>query len=90
MSEDRWSVWRNGTVDWVVARTPEEAHRCSLEAIGEDPSSYDNDFERMGDDELLTIMLEPGARDPKRVTKTCREWVAEQEKRPAVIATTEF
>lgn len=68
----RLRVFRN-ECDWYVASSAEDAAKAYSEFVGEAPDPEDP-FEPLDDDHPLTITVDPDARKPEKVTKTCAEW----------------
>lgn len=79
-------VYRNDVIEWVIARSPEDAAELVKEYAGE-PDSDDEPatWRALPDDKVLAI----GDEDSGTVaTKTCAEWVASNGR--GFLASTEY
>lgn len=79
-------VYRNDIIEWVIARSPEDASDLVKEHAGEpDPDWDTGPWRALPDDDVLTIEDEDLA---TVVTKTCAEWVASNGR--GFLASTEY
>lgn len=88
MTMGELKVWKNSTIDWYVAESPEHAMALQADTIGSDYPDDLNPLHDWEEETRPTLTIQEYHGEPGDTTHTLAEWIAING--PGMLCSTEF